>query len=200
MRKSIAKQHIAVSIHAPAKGATTTGSDGLNPQEVSIHAPAKGATTGCRSICTLKYGFNPRSREGSDIGIHTFANDLTAFQSTLPRRERPDIHRGDTSERCFNPRSREGSDNRLPFNMYAKVWFQSTLPRRERRCTNCKICTMHNSFNPRSREGSDTSFFWHSDMQHPVSIHAPAKGATDNPHAFTKSFVVSIHAPAKGAT
>ena len=33
-----------------------------------------------------------------------------------------------------------------------------------------------------------------------VSIHAPAKGATDTLSRFTKGYVVSIHAPAKGAT
>ena len=54
-----------ISIHAPAKGATTGNSFNGDNSAISIHAPAKGATT---------------------------VNDLyvreTPFQSTLPRRER----------------------------------------------------------------------------------------------------------------
>ena len=108
----------------------------VRPRVVSIHAPAKGATSVLSStiFCTLfqstlprrerrpvspftKYasGFNPRSREGSDggdsggksyyyeVSIHAPAKGATppqvlrimqrqAFQSTLPRRERRTIH------------------------------------------------------------------------------------------------------------
>ncbi len=75
--------------------------------------------------------FNPRSREGSDsiiayndkvvlISIHAPAKGATlfaantkrntAFQSTLPRRERLPLRKSITSFVYFNPRSREGSD------------------------------------------------------------------------------------------
>ena len=76
--------------------------------------------------------FNPRSREGSDvlpplyveggyyISIHapargaTFlrmsAPQLTIFQSTLPRGERPTLPPFLPCSSNFNPRSREGSD------------------------------------------------------------------------------------------
>ena len=33
---------------------------------ISIHAPAKGATTQANMIATCHINFNPRSREGSD--------------------------------------------------------------------------------------------------------------------------------------
>ena len=33
---------------------------------ISIHAPAKGATTSIKFFRFLRYNFNPRSREGSD--------------------------------------------------------------------------------------------------------------------------------------
>ena len=148
---------------------------GILTVTISIHAPAKGAT----SIQSCRYDnrtdFNPRSREGSDtarnglppritISIHapakgatvmrqTLGYDMT-FQSTLPRRERRlvaavvlnrviSIHapaKGATllsvyqppRNHYFNPRSREGSDRwgRRIFLMAFK--FQSTLPRRER--------------------------------------------------------------------
>ena len=55
-------------------------------------------------------------------------------------------------------------------------------------------------FNPRSREGSDEINGLLKDL-FKISIHAPAKGATDadaTPVADAKT--ISIHAPAKGAT
>ena len=122
---------------------------------ISIHAPAKGATAAFSEFPRCSADFNPRSREGSDIltarkDEHCFhfnprsreGSDETApfhtaaqlvFQSTLPRRERPDntsvprIH-----PHHFNPRSREGSDSVL-----------------------LHLRTSHSDFNPRSREGSD---------------------------------------------
>ena len=55
-------------------------------------------------------------------------------------------------------------------------------------------------FNPRSREGSD-SIFSSSQIIFPISIHAPARGAT-NRTTLMKRHVknISIHAPARGAT
>ena len=58
-----------VSIHAPAKGATGSRSSGFSYGGVSIHAPAKGATWCSRRHRALQAG----------------------FQSTPPRRGRPDI-------------------------------------------------------------------------------------------------------------
>ena len=76
----------------------------------------------------------------------------------------------------FNPRSREGSDA-LTKNIKRLVEFQSTLPRRERHIFNLFLC------------------------QHGfISIHAPAKGATDATRRASSRPEISIHAPAKGAT
>ena len=56
---------------------------------VSIHAPVKGATGLGQAKPIGLFGFNPRSREGSD-----------------------NIYAGRPGSRaCFNPRSREGSDH-----------------------------------------------------------------------------------------
>ena len=54
--------------------------------------------------------------------------------------------------------------------------FQSTLPRRER-LSSTFHGHYHLYFNPRSREGSDV-YFTVVDWLTPISIHAPAKGAT----------------------
>ena len=143
-----------ISIHAPAKGATASPEKAQCAYTISIHAPAKGAT-----VSTPDVSHCPR------------------FQSTLPRRERPlyfvtffpsshiSIHapaKGATFITCYEPVTLEP--------------FQSTLPRRERLCIS--LARLHNGyFNPRSREGSDP-LVKHIRSQVEISIHAPAKGAT----------------------
>ena len=68
------------------------------------------------------------------------------FQSTLPRRERPNKLR---PIRCsnpnFNPRSREGSDGQASGILWFFLPFQSTLPRRERLYHNC-YTNQHHQF------------------------------------------------------
>ena len=102
--------NLAISIHAPAKGATVDRVYCVAVKYISIHAPAKGATA--PPVATII---------------------IDTFQSTLPRRERRhgqhfmqlsgriSIHapaKGATMDSIqiyaglddFNPRSREGSD------------------------------------------------------------------------------------------
>ena len=186
--------------------------------------------------------FNPRSREGSDpkeelfvderyISIHAPAKGATAlhristagtrFQSTLPRRERPDKDGRVSAKENFNPRSREGSDDTSALPDTQASPFQSTLPRRERRndtillqwYTNFNPRSREGSdifdnadlleveyFNPRSREGSDEFDIYNHIASKFISIHAPAKGATRLMQRAQVLFLISIHAPAKGAT
>ena len=55
-----------ISIHAPARGATSEYFN-YNPEiGISIHAPARGATIRNYNNLITRYNFNPRSREGSD--------------------------------------------------------------------------------------------------------------------------------------
>ena len=42
---------LVVSIHAPTKGATTSGNEQVTHKHVSIHAPTKGATLVLSSFC-----------------------------------------------------------------------------------------------------------------------------------------------------
>ena len=167
------------------------------------------------------YNFNPRSREGSDfcrgglryvdqISIHAPAKGATMypliiyliwiFQSTLPRRER---RLNKCKERTFRkfqstlPRRERHFRKRI----YARdLRFQSTLPRRER-----------------------PEKFFSQTLYLTISIHAPAKGATNGHKGkvfkqdkfqstlprrerhfviclYSTFFEISIHAPAKGAT
>ena len=145
-----------ISIHAPAKGATSTarnevgrkkfqstlprrerrasGSGRRTAGNISIHAPAKGATRlPHRSLYRLLH-FNPRSREGSDIK-----------HGALFWRKIISIHA-----------PAKGATILSHAAGYQRSEFQSTLPRRERRATPVAAC-----------------------LQAPaISIHAPAKGAT----------------------
>ena len=76
----------------------------------------------------------------------------------------------------FNLRSREGSDIITIFYAVLQVIFQSTLSRGER-LHHRFHCFFLFDFNPRSREGSDTCRKRNC-IQHTISIHAPARGAT----------------------
>ncbi|AVT81262.1 hypothetical protein RPYSC3_24010 [Rhodopseudomonas palustris] len=76
--------------------------------------------------------------------------------------------------------------------------FRSTLPRGERPCDRC-VARVWRSFDPRSRAGSDGRLGG-AGRSDPVSIHAPARGATDVHHRRHPDLGVSIHAPARGAT
>ena len=55
-------------------------------------------------------------------------------------------------------------------------------------------------FNPRSRKGSDYSRRYLPADDIPISIHAPARGATGRLRGRYFADKISIHAPARGAT
>ena len=56
-----------VSIHAPAWGATRFSLPLASASAVSIHAPAWGATTEWLSVTGFAHCFNPRPRVGGDV-------------------------------------------------------------------------------------------------------------------------------------
>ena len=58
-----------VSIHAPARGATSSELCRRPWLHVSIHAPARGATSGGAYRCCTCAGFNPRARAGRDSTV-----------------------------------------------------------------------------------------------------------------------------------
>ena len=78
---------------------------------------------------------------------------------------------------CFNPRARMGRDQ-------AKQMADDTARK---------------GFNPRARMGRDTYTIAFTEAD-PVSIHAPAWGATPLVQQYMQQEAVSIHAPAWGAT
>ena len=168
--------------------------------EVSIHAPARGATPRRKPLPRGRACFNPRPRERGDQTVSAPNIRMRLFQSTPPREgrhEQKDKH--PSSKKFQSTPPREG---RLGCEVdgFPAIEFQSTPPREGRP-----------SRNPGDR-GAE-----------PVSIHAPARGATDwrrrstsclirfNPrprergdhfptHLHPITAGVSIHAPARGAT
>ena len=106
---------------------------------ISIHAPAKGATGKSGGNPRHRLHFNPRSREGSDLDTSVVCSSLAYFN---PRsREGSDIaiSYSIASAWYFNPRSREGSDPLWPEIDRSTTAFQSTLPRRERQYVNRRL-------------------------------------------------------------
>jgi len=78
---------------------------------VSIHAPARGATSLATSARSQPSRFNPRTRTGCDQAALTEAEYQAAFQSTHPHGVRPAVGIGETVvELGFNPRTRTGCD------------------------------------------------------------------------------------------
>ena len=147
---------------------------------------------------------------------------MWAFQSTLPRRERP--CQGRPSASChwhFNPRSREGSDGTGRQPRPSCPEFQSTLPRRERRFRCRRVHPVPRYFNPRSREGSDLRDLARKRRSNEFQSTLPrrerpavldqlggdrhfnprSREGSDTPvAACLQAPAISIHAPAKGAT
>ena len=167
----------AISIHAPARGATSSSSyckqssSNFNPRsrEGSDHKFISSASK-------MRY-FNPRSREGSDIQpTRNKRETADKFQSTLPRGERlvfrdpfmqsagfqSTLPRGErrltTQTRIVVPvfqSTLPRGERLLAFlGQDQETQFQSTLPRGERLFASTALYFSYN-FNPRSREGSD---------------------------------------------
>ena len=99
------------------------------------------------------------------------------FRSALPHGERPPVrnlwHVRATS---FDPRSRTGSDIFVPNCGAHAIRFRSALPHGERRRIRSMLCASER-FDPRSRTGSDEAARSCGAFM-PVSIRAPARGAT----------------------
>ncbi len=168
-----------VSIHAPARGATTFSAIASVSSGVSIHAPARGATHPCGGHLRRSCGFNPRPREGGDeipppctpcsLGFQSTpprggrrspdAQTLigSGFQSTPPRGGRPNTPfelQGILDVSIHAPARGATSKERSRLN---QLPFQSTPPRGGRL--------------GKRMSGREVS----------VSIHAPARGATQGP-------------------
>ena len=149
---------------------------------------------------TPSLDFNPRSRTGSDDHGWKYTVAPVVFQSTLPHGERHQHPLNLFRQIVFQstlPHGERHNHVLLP----PVIWsFQSTLPHGERRSALGRRSGEATYFNPRSRTGSDPNQKTDDSTGAPISIHAPARGATTYPRRQYKQSQISIHAPARGAT
>ena len=190
---------IAVSIHAPARGATELEHIHGEFDKFQSTRP-RGARPPSHSISCQSPRFNPRAREGRDRSMRLGLLLTGKFQSTRPRGARPQDSAAERNpsqfqstrprgarllaprragaRACgFNPRAREGRDDIGASGSVSASRFQSTRPRGARRVQGV-ACAAPSV----------------------VSIHAPARGATGGGSVDHRIGEVSIHAPARGAT
>ena len=121
-----------VSIRAPARGATNTGSM-LSPSTVvSIRAPARGATTLPPTSRRTAGSFNSRSREGSDQDICDWFGVGGSFNSRSREGSDFNFFCSASAQASFNSRSREGSDEHYRSRKISHPSFQFAFPRGER--------------------------------------------------------------------
>ena len=181
----------------PEKRSTNCGC-----KRISIHAPTRGATSSGLIHHSLFFDFNPRSHKGSDVMVYGRTTEKNKFQSTLPQGERrigsiksyeqgrnfnPRSHKGSDeifrggsmSRRNFNPRSHKGSDRDPGQKRHCNSGFQSTLPQGERQggqTMSYKLMQFQSTLpqGERRMATSDKSRFKE------ISIHAPTRGATNH--------------------
>ena len=188
----------AVSIRAPTWGATIDVHLHRGRHIVQIHAP-RGARPNLVHVLDMVVAVSIHAPARGATAAEQAVDAARMFQSTRPRGARRSARRVPSGPRRFNPRARAGRD------------------RQGRQGTSARCC-----FNPRVRAGRDTSATWlifkRSRFQStrprgarrllqnkkgpspPVSIHAPARGATFLSILVLVPHAVSIHAPARGAT
>ncbi len=187
--------------------------------DVSIHAPAWGATSAssppppaAQFQFTLPHGERPclahsRSKSpafqftlphGERLWPLSTPSTSVEFQFTLPHGERQDPARGPAIMATFQFTLPHGERRPLPACRRGRTGFNSRSRMGSDRATR-RGPAWGAGFNSRSRMGSDSTvdstFF-----SIPVSIHAPAWGATCAPAHCQRLILVSIHAPAWGAT
>ena len=143
---------------------------------ISIHAPARGAT----------------AKEG------TTKVPEDVFQSTHPHGVRRAVKVARWCDLEFQSTHPHGVRLFPPQGVGSNPEFQSTHPHGVRRDPS-GVPARPQHFNPRTRTGCDCQEPCRNRMRC-ISIHAPARGATDRPIPFRSGIGISIHAPARGAT
>ena len=176
-----------ISIHAPTRGATG-GKDIIGgASEISIHAPTRGATDECRA----------------------WKEKHNAFQSTLPRGERPNCfdHCQGEMDISIHAPTRGATLTDLGYEVQFKISIHAPTrgatdvypcrvihrsisihaPTRGATFKDCYrlLCWIFQSTLPR---GERQYFHFCSKMLKKISIHAPTRGATTFPGTFRSTY------------
>ena len=194
-----ATRYFTVSIHAPTKGATITFAIASELFSVSIHAPTKGATVISFSGILSRYVSIHAPTKGATSLDGTLSARLT-FQSTLLRKERRAQRREYTRKyRAFQSTLLRKERLEKQLLNWRVSTFQSTLLRKER--PGCTVMpTTQQCFNPRSYERSDRFPPYYYNIF--FRFNPRSYERSDDELCYDISFLiqVSIHAPTKGAT
>ena len=191
---------LKISIHAPAKGATSADSIAFARTANFNPRSREGSDVATSAAAKRSRNFNPRSREGSDLANRLCGIGIAEFQSTLPRRERPQCNNNTGLHAYFNPRSREGSDYFLVQDCTNFKRFQSTLPRRERPASHTtwhSLFIFQSTLPRRERLYIVLVWIWHLMI---FQSTLPRRERRNNLSDSRCHSDISIHAPAKGAT
>ncbi len=210
-----------VSIHAPARGATSRLRGRIGGERVSIHAPARGATPAVPCRVPSWRGFNPRARTGRDHRQQqSFVGDASFNPRARTGRDGCSLHVAYLSS-CFNPRARTGRDDGFfglidQFDVSIHAPARGATRGRRLAADDCPVsihapargataartvpASASACFNPRARTGRDEvrdtidvlDAVFQSTRPHGARPDATREVATDA--------IVSIHAPARGAT
>ena len=167
---------------------------------ISIHAPARGATNDNAESPISTVNFNPRSREGSDCAVLAVQLYRYTISIHAPARGATvyDTYVSDSAKfQSTLPRG-ERLRGRIPNILFTDP-FQSTLPRGERRSPRepdrgYSLISIHAPARGATDSAKNTSY------DTSISIHAPARGATQGREDHMDRLTISIHAPARGAT
>ena len=171
------------------------------------------------TITLCMSSFNSRARKRRDRTTDRHESRSASFNSRARKRRDNTAGHGDNPRAGFNSRARKRRDP----NMILDGWFElvsihapargATLRRRRRvmsvrfqftrpqeaRHTRRSPPPRTQRFNSRARKRRD-QYLQGDTTPSPVSIHAPARGATGIVVKLTMLGGVSIHAPARGAT
>jgi len=180
------------------KGRDYHGAGVVTKGWVSIHAPARGATCGLAMLVPVGGFQSTRPQGARRITIRTHSPSTRFNPRARKGRDppAPSVFGGDSG---FNPRARKGRDGSTLHMIANKDAFQSTRPQGARP-NELTFEYWRSQFQSTRPQGARQALDWQLHKLRPVSIHAPARGATLL-HAFvTEVPVVSIHAPARGAT
>ena len=200
VRPRLRRLRLPVSIHAPGRGATNSILYTILITDVSIHAPGRGATA---TIYLCPYSlsrFNSRTREGCDLtNLCAFATTYVVSIHAPGRGATCTYLRHSPIDTSFNSRTREGCDMACSLR------------------TRLSTC-----FNSRTREGCDSldgglkDYVTGFQFTHPGGVRLvtsrnvaragvfqfthPGGVRLSRPTAVGDLDPVSIHAPGRGAT
>ena len=166
---------------------------------VSIHAPARGAT--CRAGDNLHlFQFQSTRPHGARRLTRRSVMDQIKFQSTRPHGARPPQKARARRWGCFNPRARTGRDDQGIDVLSGRVDVSIHAPARGATLYLTTVDELRVGFQSTRPHGARLRQIVAGVQIGCVSIHAPARGATEQRGRGHALVDVSIHAPARGAT